>query len=246
MYKPRFSAIMNGRKDVIVMRRLIALILMIVMLWGCTAVPPRATTPSPLAGGENVGPDGNLWYLPSEAVESMTVTQICDAGDSLLLCGHGESLSLKLLSGEDLSLNAQTTVEAGPRACVQVLKDRISVADPGTGSVTLLSMELEPMEVLQPHMPADIWFLSPDAGTLYAVSDGALLALSLATSALQTLMEARMLFLTGLTSDRAIVTCAGVGSDLVTRRYALDLGTGTLTEAEALEKEALREAMPLR
>lgn len=223
------------------MRRLIVLILMTVLLWGCTPAPPQSTIPSPLAGGENMGPDGNLWYLPSDAVESMTVTQICDAGDSLLLCGHGESLSLKLLSGEDLTLTAQTTVEAGPRACVQILGERISVADPGSGTVTLLSMDLELVEVLQPDMPADIWFLSPDAGTLYGICDGTLLVLSLATSKIQPLLEARMLSLTCLTSDRAIVTCVGVGSDLATRRYALDLRVGILTELEAAEKTALRE-----
>lgn len=215
------------------MRRIFALFIAAVLLCGCTALPPEATNPSPIAGGEAVGTRGNLWYLPNAAVEAQQVTQLLGTPDGLLLCGGGAELTLILLSEAELTPVTQTTLEASEGAYVQCLENGIGIADPENGTVTILNFQLETVEQYRMEAAEAAWLLSLDGGTLYSIStqDG-ITARGLRNEETTLLVDAGcLLSMYALTEDTA--TLVRLGEDLREYWYELDLRNGGLTAASA-------------
>lgn len=217
------------------MKKWLSLIFVVLLLAGCG----QRRSPSPLPGGEAVGDAGNLWYLPCEAVESMTVRQMLETEDGLLLCGAGE---LKLLSREDLSVKAETPLAAGGQAYVQVLEDGVGIADPASNTVTLLTDDLRPADTLTCEAGSKIWLLSPDAATLYALSQEGLWAWDLGTGTSRELLRSRVMSVVSLTGETLFLSTV-LQTDLMTRWYALELEQGSLTELTDSPMIALQEGL---
>lgn len=227
------------------MRRILALVLTLVLLCGCTAAPPEttaSTNPSPMAGGENVGVSGNLWYLPNEAVEAMEVTALRAMEDGLLVVENGDGTTLKKLSEEDLALAAEAALE-GSRAYVQAADGVVRVADMEHDSLVTLSETLEVLSTRSVKMEEDTWMPGLDGGTIYGFSDrGALTAYDPETGAEEELLSTRMLSV--ITMTQQVVTMSYFGTeDLLQRWCELDLSTGTLTEPAGSRLAALEESL---
>lgn len=122
------------------MRRLIALMLVLLICSGCTARPLPTTEP-PAQGWSPAGGSGNLWSLPVEAENARQLLRTADG--LVLVCGGGETLKLTLLAEEDLSVLTEADVPATELAHVRALEEGVAIADPGSSAVTFLTGGLE-------------------------------------------------------------------------------------------------------
>lgn len=220
------------------MRRMLALVLLAVLLVGCTAAPTH-TNPSPLAGGEPVGSEGNLWQLPSETVDSAQIRQLLDTEEGLLLRDGG---MLTLLSWEDLSVKAEATLETGDLARARVLNEGIGVADPERGMVTILDFDLTPADAVPGEAGGEAWLLSPDGETVYILDRESISARGPEADTVRELLRSRMLTVVALTDERLCAVAVGE-KDLMNHWYEVDLTDGTLTELEGSRMIALQEGL---
>lgn len=217
------------------MKRLLALVLTLVLLTGCTGQnPPDGTTE-----GLPEQHFGELTYFCVEAVEEMEATQLLSTPEGLLVSGGGR---LVLLSKEDLSVMAECTLEASELAYVQVLEDRISVADPGTGTITLLGNDLSVSETLPCEAGENTWLVRSDVGEIYTLASHGIDAWSLDGSGSRELLRCR--FLSVLSVGAAELWLTSVGKDdIMNHWYRLDLADGTLEELEGTQLLALQEGL---
>lgn len=221
------------------MRRMLALILALVLLCGCSAMTPTHTNPSPIEGGRPVGKEGNLWYLPNEAVDSMQIRQLLGTEEGLLVCADGV---LKLLSWEELSVRAEVELEVSGLAYVRVLEEGIGVADAGSGSVTRLDADLVPVGSVTGETGEALWLLSPDADSLYTLSAEELRLRDLEDGTDRELLRCRRLSVEALTGERIWLAMVPE-TDLMTHWYELELAGGTLTELADAPLIALQEGL---
>ena len=219
------------------MRRWITLILATLLLGGCTAGHTEA---SPIPGGERVGPEGNLWYLPHKTVEQMEVRQLLGTGDGLLL--RSADGGLTLLSQEDLSVRAGISLELSDRAVVQTLDGGIGAADPAQGRVTLLNADLTVYGVYEREPAQELWLLSRDGSICCTFSGQEIRAEELPNGQSQQLLSARQLYPALVAGDRFILGAVGV-TDLATRWYGLALSAQTLTELDAFGTAAMEQGL---
>ena len=215
------------------MRRAAALILALLILSGCSALP-MGTAPVP--GGKPAGRMGNIWVIPQETVERLEPTQMLGMGNGIVLFGGGE---LVLLDGEDLSVRAQQHPQTGGGAYVQELDEGLCLFDPERGTASILDGELNLLRVLETEPGDGLLLLSMDARELYTIRAAGILR------GKEELGSFRQVTVAAVENGR--VTLSAVGTeDLLTRWYVLDLADGTLTEQVGTRKNALAKGcLPL-
>ena len=215
------------------MRRAAALILVLLILSGCSALP-MGTAPVP--GGKPAGRMGNIWVIPQETVERLEPTQMLGTENGIVLFGGGE---LVLLDGEDLSVRAQQHLQTGGGAYVQELDEGLCLFDPERGTASILDGELNLLRVLEAEPGDGLLLLSMDARELYTIRAAGILR------GKEELGSFRQVTVAAVENGR--VTLSAVGTeDLLTRWYVLDLADGTLTEQVGARKNALAKGcLPL-
>lgn len=229
------------------MRKMVALMLCALVLAGCTAVPgqettaPRQTAPPSETGWEPVGEQGNLWYVPSEAVESAPANQLMEDGGDLLLGGGGEEYTLLRLSGETLEVTARATLTGSDLAYAQVLDEGICLADPAHQTVTMLTDSLQIADSISSSSEENTWLMSTDGGKLITMTVEGITAHELQTGQTVRLLDARIL--TVLPGGRRLQLAAVADGELMTRWYELDLKSCVLTELQDARMTALQEGM---
>ena len=215
------------------MKRLLALVLALVLLTGCAGRSlPSETT-------EGLQHSGELTCFPVEAVEQMEINQLLGTQGGLLVSGGGR---LVLLSWEELSVLAECTLELSRLAFVQVLEDEISVADPGTKTITLLRPDLSVSEVLDCSAGENTWVVRSDAGEVYTLASHGVDVWT-PEGGSRELLRCRAMSILHIAEDA--LWLGGVGeNDIMNHWYRLDLTDGTLTEPQ--ERELLAFQMGLR
>lgn len=225
------------------MRRAIALILAAVLLIGGVMIVRHLNRPAPVDGGSAVGLSGNMWRMPVTLPEDAQTRQLLADEDALLRVDRDGTLTL--LSQEDFSVLAQTETEIRERTYVQLLENGVSIADPETGTVTLLDPALEVSAVHTPGPSGELWMLSPDGGTLYGFSEEGLTARPVSGGAAQQVLEQGS-YLGLYAYTPGAMTLMQIGPDLRERWYRLELGTGELTElGETASAAAANRLLPL-
>ena len=214
------------------MKRILALVLMLVLLTGC-AGPALSTETT-----EAVKQPGELTRFPEAVPEGMEVTQLLETRDGLLLSGSGR---LVLLSREDLSVLAECDLKASRMAFVQVLEDRISVADPEKKTVTFLDLSLSVLEVMDCPAEDQNWLVSTDGSEVYTLSTQGIHGWTPEGS--RELLRCRNMSVLHIGSDELWLGAVGM-EDLMNRWYRLDLTDGTVTEPG--ERELLAFQLGLR
>lgn len=221
------------------MRRLIALILVLLICSGCAARPVPTTEP-PAQGWSPAGGSGNLWSVPVEAENARQLLRTADG--LVLVCGDGETLKLTLLSEADLSVLAEADIPATELAYVQAMEEGVSIADPGSSAVTFLTKELEIARTVSSDAGTKTWLLSTDGGTLFTLNQEGITAHDLSTGDVRRLLTSRTLTVAALGADRIFPAAVGI-DDLMTHWYELDLSTGVLTELSGAPLIALQNAL---
>lgn len=220
-------------------RRMLALILVLLICSGCTA-PPVPTTEPPAQGWTPAGDSGNLWGAPVEAENARQLLRTADG--LLLVCGDGETLELTLLAEEDLSVLAEAAIPATELAYVQALVEGVGIADPGSSAVTFLTGELEIARTVSSDAGTKTWLLSADGNTLYTLDQAGITARDLTTGDVRQILTCRTLTVAALGADRIFPAAVGT-DDLMTRWYELELGTGVVTELSGSRLIALQEGL---
>ena len=201
------------------MKRMLALFLALLMLTGC------AGTPEVSGPGQEAG---EMTLYSVEALESMAVRQLLGTEDGLLACSVER---LVLLSGEDLSVRAVYVPESSDLAYVQVVDGGISIADPGTGTVTLLGPELTVMQTIPCAAGEKTWVVRSDCRELYTLAASGIHAWDLEDGSSRELLSCRFLSVL-YTSGESLWLAATGAHDLMNHWYRLDLEDGSLTELE--------------
>lgn len=218
------------------MKRLFALMLALILLCGCTAppaesVPETVTAPATAAG---------LRDLEHETARAMSVRQLTALEDGLLL-SNGEGRLVKL-DWQELSVLNDITLDISELAYVQALDGAVGITDPGKGTVTLLTPELEVREVIPCSAGTKTWMLKRDGTEVYTLSASGISAVELATGAQRELLRCRMLSVLSISGDLVLLGMIGT-EDLMSRYYELDLKTGTLTEPTGTRLRGIQEGL---
>lgn len=164
---------------------LLGLLCVCMLLSGCTGNPPpptQADTPTmpsqstepaqpgvPLLDqGIAVGENGNLLYIPNDAVESMLCPEVWLYGNGLLLGTHiRDQYVLRHISLEDGRLLAECEISASPGVRVRIGNGCIGLLDSGTNRFLLLNDDLTLRSTQSIQTEGDSWYLSPEMDKLY-------------------------------------------------------------------------------
>lgn len=197
------------------MKRIFALMLALLMLSGCTpAQPPESSQ-----------------ELTRYRVE-LEVRQLLGTEEGLLFCS---TEGLTLLSRTELEVIAKLEGDFSELAYVQVLGDRIYVADPGTQCVTVLGQSLEVLQTIPVEAQGKSWLVCAEGRGLCALSQEGITLHDLTDGSSRELLRCRRMGVLGIIGGT--VRVAAVGSeDLLNHWYRLELADGSVTE---LDGEAL-------
>ena len=178
-------------------RNLIGLLCACILLSGCTGGAPQPVQTDPpvtetrpaesdlplLEQGIAQGEGGNLWYIPNEAVESMTCPELHLFGNGLLLGGYVKNqYILRHISLENGALLNECAIGASPGVKLRIGNGCIGLLDSGTNRFLLLGEDLTVLSTQTIPTEGDSWYLSPELDTLYRFyGDEGLLARDLQT-----------------------------------------------------------------
>lgn len=133
--------------------------------------PPAVTSPSTeptqpgvplLDQGIGVGENGNLLYIPNDAVEDMPCPEVWLFGNGLLLGAHtGGQFVLRHISLEDGRLLAECAIAASPGVRVRIGNGCIGLLDSGTNRFLLLGEDLTLCSSQTLQTEGDGWYLNP-------------------------------------------------------------------------------------
>ncbi|MBR2421549.1 MAG: hypothetical protein IKB09_04260 [Oscillospiraceae bacterium] len=139
--------------------------------------PPAVTSPSTeptqpgvplLDQGIGVGENGNLLYIPNDAVEDMPCPEVWLFGNGLLLGAHirGQFV-LRHIRLEDGRLLAECAIAASPGVRVRIGNGCIGLLDSGTNRFLLLGEDLTLRSSQTFQTEGDSWYLNPELDKLY-------------------------------------------------------------------------------
>lgn len=241
-------------------RRYLLVFILSVLLLGCKrdARLPEPTGPAPTATPtatpavpnqtltlldfrKPVGDGNNVWYIPNDVVESLSVSNIYAFGEDLLLEANltkynedgefaGLFIELKRVSLADGSLLAQTTLPIGGSVTVQIFGEWVCLSDSSAGTITILDGALEQTAHYQVESnDSATWYVSADMETLYSFdrSNGVdSIQLSSGTKT-QMLPDARQISICNV-SPRYVIFSYVDAKSLLDSNGCLNLETGIL------------------
>lgn len=139
-----------------------------------SSAAPEPVEPSLMERRQSVGTEGNVWYLPIEAVEKIKNPEMRLFGDSLLIFGvdydNGGLLSLCRISLLDGSVLAEGELFVGGAVTVQIADERVGVCDITKERVVLLDGDLQQTASHSVTLGGDSWYLSSDLSGLYILN----------------------------------------------------------------------------
>lgn len=203
------------------MRQILVLVLVLLVLTGCASQPMPTETPV------------------SDPPIATEVRQLLLSPEGVLVCSPDR---LCLLSREDLSVQAELEHPFRALAYVQVLENGISIADPESGTITLVGPDLTVTETIPCAAGENTWLVRSDGAEVYTLAIHGIDAWDLANGGSRQLLQCRFLSVLSVSSE-ALWLAAVVEADLLYHYYRLDLTDGTLTELEGELREALREGL---
>lgn len=225
-------------------RLLTGLLCICIALSGCTAAPPQTVptepsetqtltvSPAPplLEQGIPLGEDGNLLYIPNEAVEDMVCPEVRLFGNGLLLSAYMRNqYVLRHISLEDGALLAECKMSASPGVKLRIGNGCIGLLDSGTNRFHLLDESLTIQSTQSIPTEGDSWYLNSELDTLYRFyQDRGLLARDLQTGEERWLLEnAVFTRVIGPETEYILFEYTDAKTQL-THTRCLDLSTGTM------------------
>lgn len=227
------------------MKRLLTGLLCICMaLSGCTAAPPQTVPTEPpeaetvtvpstlplLEQGIPLGEDGNLLYIPNDAVEDMPCPEVRLFGNGLLLSAYiRNQYVLRHISLEDGALINECAISASPGVKLRIGNGSIGLLDSGTNRFHLLDESLTIQNTQSIPTEGDSWYINPELDTLYRFyQDRGLLARDLPTGEERWLLEnAVFTRVIGPETEYILFEYSDSKTQL-THTRCLDLSTGTM------------------
>ena len=225
-------------------RLLTGLLCICIALSGCAAAPPQTVpteppetqtltvspAPSLLEQGIPLGEDGNLLYLPNEAVEDMPCPEVRLFGNGLLLSAYiRNQYVLRHISLEDGALINECAISASPGVKLRIGNGSIGLLDSGTNRFHLLDESLTIQSTQSIPTEGDSWYLNSELDTLYRFyQDRGLLARDLQTGEERWLLEnAVFTRVIGPETEYILFEYTDAKTQL-THTRCLDLSTGTM------------------
>lgn len=227
------------------MKRLLpGLLCICIALSGCTAAPPQTVQTAPpetetvtvpstlplLEQGIPLGEDGNLLYIPNEAVEDMNCPEVRLFGNGLLLSAFiRNQYVLRHISLEDGALINECAISASPGVKLRIGNGSIGLLDSGTNRFHLLDESLAIQNTQSISTEGNSWYLNSELDTLYRFyQDRGLLARDLPTGEERWILEnAVFTRVIGPETEYILFEYTDAKTQL-THTRCLDLSTGTM------------------
>ena len=225
-------------------RLLTGLLCICIALSGCTAAPPQTVQTAPpetetvtvpstlplLEQGIPLGEDGNLLYIPNEAVEDMNCPEVRLFGNGLLLSAFiRNQYVLRHISLEDGALINECAISASPGVKLRIGNGSIGLLDSGTNRFHLLDESLAIQNTQSISTEGNSWYLNSELDTLYRFyQDQGLLARNLQTGGERWILEnAVFTRVIGPETEYILFEYTDAKTQL-THARCLDLSTGTM------------------
>lgn len=225
-------------------RLLLGLLCICIALSGCTAQPTQTVPTEPsetetvtlptalplLEQGIPLGEDGNLLYIPNEALEDMVCPEVRLFGNGLLLSAFiRNQYVIRHISLEDGALLNECAISASPGVKLRIGNGSIGLLDSGTNRFHLLDDSLAIQSTQSIPTEGDSWYLNSELDTLYRFyQDQGLLARDLPTGEERWLLEnALHTRVIGPETEYILFEYTDAKTQL-THTRCLDLSTGAL------------------